>query len=556
MPYFIIRKTDEQTIDQRFADAYEWRRNSLIAELHSIDHVFGPIVDAATAHERKMTVESECGEPCIVKFYATEEERADWRSRERLRFDFGEYLPVPWANCARYELRDHYVHLSRKTPGMIAYTQSEEHGVKDRQTTIRPGRYLHQFYPEWTPEAIDRYCGQCNANGLKLEITNDPDQIVAVYTAEHAPNSCMRHQANEYDSSIHPVYVYGGKYSDLALAYIGSIDTGIRARAIVWPEKKIHSRIYGDELLMLALLTSKKYHKGSIAGARITALEDDDDSWIMPYVDGIDRARLSRDGKSIILGDGPICTTNTEGRSRSRQRDPEFEDCAECGEQIDTRSENRHMIRRGFHVCESCRDDMHHECVIDTCDSEWYDGDGDNHGTDGDLCADCAVCYEKCESCSDYTAIDSDVCDECGEEMRQRCEHTMPLPLEAPVIVQIGSEADLHHDFDHTPLFTPIAPAGSFYRFELRGRSGEANDDPTGQQWTICSMTDPSDGLRTCEAVSTDLALIVRECDRLSSMYPERVYRVIQFWPTPPSQVIVSQIGAANAAAKRLERVA
>jgi hypothetical protein len=210
MPYYIIRKVDEQERDQQYNDLPGWEIDRWLQDLAGADHVIGPIALPGDAHQKKNAIEAEgsIADPITVRFYADEQERSDWRRREERKFSSGEYIRVPWADIEAYNLRDHFVHLSRKTPGMIAYTANEEHGVRDRQTTIRPGRYLQQFYPDMLKERIDRFCGMCSVADLDLKITNDPEEIVTVYTMPNGPDSCMSHRSDSYSGDVHPVSVY------------------------------------------------------------------------------------------------------------------------------------------------------------------------------------------------------------------------------------------------------------------------------------------------------------------------------------------------------------
>ena len=79
----------------------------------------------------------------------------DWFEREKARFDAGEYQPVPWPeNLTQYP--GHFLHLSETTPGNVAFTQSSAHGERDRQTTIKPGKYLTKYFPDLPPPEVAR----------------------------------------------------------------------------------------------------------------------------------------------------------------------------------------------------------------------------------------------------------------------------------------------------------------------------------------------------------------------------------------------------------------
>jgi hypothetical protein len=189
----------------------------------------------------------------------------EWREREAHRQASGRrQLPV-WEGqlILTDQTRDHYVHASRRSPGMLAYTQSEEKGMRDLHTLIRPGRYLQRFYGHiLSPNEINRLAslqmglagaaqaprrpGALDLGACELRVAESPEDIAWVY--EHGPGSCMR----GYERDEHPCRAYGA--GDLAIAYLripegterrtpeGSMP--VVARSVVWPARKLFSRIY------------------------------------------------------------------------------------------------------------------------------------------------------------------------------------------------------------------------------------------------------------------------------------------------------------------------
>lgn len=328
-------------------------------------------------HDREL--EPECGRPFpsardasqdplfnkateTITYVASHDETAAWEAREQSRFDSGEYQAVPWEHYVwQSEIaRRHYAHRSRIQPGMIAYTKSDEHGHQDRQTTVRPMKYLQEYFVGlFTATTMQRFVGECAVEELK--VTDDPAVIQKVY--EHGPTSCMSKPVSYFCSgSIHPVRVYG-KPGDLALAYFGPED-GARARAIVWPEKKIYSRIYGSEHVMLSLLKDAGYVYGSLAGARIRAISHDG-QYVMPYVDGVSVAYLK--GKFFVLGssrngDTSYDTQRTDGVTDDGEADTFV--CNNCNERI---AEEYHA-QDG--ICQNCWSDEHFDCA--DCNDECH----------------------------------------------------------------------------------------------------------------------------------------------------------------------------------------
>lgn len=423
-----------------------------------------PIETLATYPDRASAHKHAKFESAIVVFEISDDERRSWYDREHTRFDDGTYQRTPWHQTDQHP--EHFAHMSIKQPGLIAYTETPEKGIADRQTTIRPGRYLEQFYPD-IPKAIrDRHCGACSADFQMLHVTIDPSEIEAIYTAKDAPQSCMSHGLDDYSGHCHPVRVYGGQYSDLALAYCGDLDQGvIKARAIVWPDKKRYGRLYGHESLLVALLQADGWSSGSMKGARIAAISDDNGSgWIMPYVDEIPTARLTSDRKSFILGEGSTVTTETCGVT-NKQPDYDFtcdmcngrftdDDyagdglCNDCDDHMITCEScaNRYYDQRedftetrDGQLCASCAEDATVTCVIKDCGNTWIETAeftvGESRDRDNrcmaELCRSCADGCDHCANCDNYTDRGSLTCEECGSTDIEhgRCEHTNELPL-------------------------------------------------------------------------------------------------------------------------------
>lgn len=184
----------------------------------------------------------------------TAAEVAEWERRELARFTTGEYTLVPWSGQSwwygpQQDLR-HFTHLSRSQPGLLAYSFSAEHGVADRQTRCKPGRYLKRYYGEVvSPQDISKMSAQLSAlQGSTLEFARTREDIRRVY--ENGPRSCMSAHASEYRSSsgsatlIHPCEVYATP--DVAVAYLRTPDGTIKCRTLTRTEPKQYTVVYGD----------------------------------------------------------------------------------------------------------------------------------------------------------------------------------------------------------------------------------------------------------------------------------------------------------------------
>lgn len=228
-----------------------------------------------------------------------------WEVREAMRFADGTYRSVPWAEKLP-AIPGHHVHISLGHDGLVAYTETPAKGASDIQTPTKPARYLKRFYPNLADhEARDLAAAVRPVDALKFAVT--ADEIEHVYVA--GPTSCMSKDESDYESHCHPVRVYGD--SDIQLAYItNAADTPI-ARALVWPEKKRHGRIYGVETRLAPALGHAGYSRGELTGARIRRIREDEGVLVMPYIDDA-RSFDVIDEHWLVIG-GPHAASTTEG---------------------------------------------------------------------------------------------------------------------------------------------------------------------------------------------------------------------------------------------------
>lgn len=434
MPYFAVLKTDVESLSSyNLLIDYGYRPHA------SAPEALAPITDRSVYK---------------IVFQATPEERDTWQERERDRLDDGTYKRTPWHSRDRYP--DHYAHLSTIKPGLVAYTKSDEHGVSDRQTAVRPGRYLEEFYSDWPKDTRDRLTAECDVDLNTLSFARTPDEIETLYTsADHG--SCMRHGVGYFNHRVneHPVRVYGN--SDLAVAYFGPL-TACKGRAIVWPDQQVYTRIYGDTDRMRALLQHAGYtagSEGSLDGAKIRRIDIGESDLLMPYIDWHSNCREhGRNSHWLVIDpDGPIDVQTTTGYTQREEptaccdhcgdRYPANDDsgsycdscendrscCSLCSEDTwDTVSTEEHTL------CADCARENVHTCAIEECDTEWYACDlsrqeqrrrQQEHTTD--LCPGCADVYRGCADCDNVYDRSALQCPDC--QLTPRCTHTPILPL-------------------------------------------------------------------------------------------------------------------------------
>lgn len=287
-----------------------------IVRLDTNEVIEGGITDGRSASQRARRHAERLGCKCQPR----REPDTNWETRERVRFEQGEYTPLPWHNIGWFALHQrtlkHYAHVSKKQRDKIAFTESAEKGAADVQTLMRPGRYLKQFYSHaLTDASIKQMDAEFAAlfEEVELKFAKTATEIEWVY--RHGPGSCMSYDRGHWSglgTAHHPVEPYGD--SDLQVAYTVKRDKRVSARAVVWPEKKIYGRVYSDGSAAAKFVTALKaagFRDGSqlsnygMVGARIRAIANPHvkETFVVPYIDGCNVGKLVDDNKFIELSD-------------------------------------------------------------------------------------------------------------------------------------------------------------------------------------------------------------------------------------------------------------
>jgi hypothetical protein len=333
----------------------------------------------------------------------------NWKERERLRFENGEYITPNWS-VSRCFLdygfsipENHFLHVSKKDPSKIAFTQNNEKGIADIQTPMRVGAYLLQFVEGMTQEL---------ANSLALSHASlyAPSEVCFAKTAKEitkvyldGPNSCMSKSLSYYCGHIHPVTVYGD--SDLVLAYIKNDSDEISARGLVWPDKMVYGRLYGDTYRLDKALKSLGYDNNGgswdiFEGAKIAKIENENgDGFIMPYLDGI-QSVIEKDDYFVISAYGDLRADSTCGTTVSGVTCDNCEDLSdrdEMGEvyvhRTTTRQWCHHCRENDAFFCEGIQEMVSNSRAFEidgSCFSDWYVAENAN----------------RCDYSGDYTFDD------------------------------------------------------------------------------------------------------------------------------------------------------
>jgi hypothetical protein len=223
---------------------------------------------------------------------------ADWRERQAKRLADGTLTPLP----KKWDLppiKDHFAHLDEaKHQGMVCFTENDQLGIIDRVTVLTPGRYISRFYEtdgKMDDDKRRKLIAAIDPTG-ELLFAWKPEEIERVY--KEGPSSCMDGTHNFPGVPCWPPAVYGA--GDLACAYTVNNKGRIQSRCMVWPEKKLYGRIYGDVQRMIKLLESEGYENDRdedhtadgnghhFDGARLLKVAMKDKGYVvMPYLDDI-----------------------------------------------------------------------------------------------------------------------------------------------------------------------------------------------------------------------------------------------------------------------------
>jgi len=314
----------------------------------------------------------------------------EWKAREQARFANGAYKTVPWFN-EDWNNPDHFCHVSSEDSEKIAYTATAEDGAADKQTRTRPGRYLEQHYGNvLSQDEIREWCARFTLenNKPKLFFATGSDKIERIYL--EGPSSCMSKTLDWYESPCHPVRTYGTE--DWALSYMRNPAGEISARAIVSPERKVYSRIYGDFSRLRVLLEEAGYTCGNEV-----------DDW-----EGLRLLRVPhRDGFVAPYFDSPMCNARDNGKYLVVDCDGELE----C-------HETNGLTSEGYY-CSRCEDRCRETYTVGN--DEWCEHCYENYSS---YCSGCGNHYDS-EDIAGTDRRDNSYCNGCASDMSicECCNH-------------------------------------------------------------------------------------------------------------------------------------
>jgi hypothetical protein len=301
----------------------------------------------------------------------------------------------------------------------MEYYANETHMENDRKTEQKLARYLAKFY-EGKIGSNSQMAIVDHVRGFipsKVYFSLDGRDSVRVY--ETGPRSCMGgKEAGDFASyPHHPCEVYDPTKGDLCVAYIKSGER-ITGRVVVWKDKKIFGRPYGDTTRLKRALESLGYvcNSSKFVGALLPYIPAGN-GFVFPYFDGMEYVSVLSNQKQVVLHnrygglDVPNMTLwETHSADSQSGVTPEYEDeeynsYCECCEEYGPEDYTRYIEGYGT-TCDGCVD--HYFSTCDECDNLSHVDDTIQSDAGDTYCS--SSCYrenfEECGSCKNETDVD------------------------------------------------------------------------------------------------------------------------------------------------------
>jgi len=240
----------------------------------------------------------------------TDEDKLRWRRDELHKFERREYNYPPWNNTSIGNdlLHKHLARIDPSRPGYVTFYETHEKGVRNIVTRMRPGRYLKRYANEYlSEEDIERFSNQCREDLFEIHYvhTNIEDAFVCTHKAAR---SCMSYPMSHecFSSDIHPTSLYDD--TELSVALLVEKSTGShKGRAVVWQDKKLYNRAYGNAGMLEGMLHKEGYTRGQFIGIEFPIIFHGDRRncmLVLPFVDREERggcyARI-KDKDTVVI---------------------------------------------------------------------------------------------------------------------------------------------------------------------------------------------------------------------------------------------------------------
>lgn len=308
-----------------------------------------------------------------------------WRMREHMRNHcVYDQLPCEVLNALDpAKVADTFPHLSQKdtNAGLIAYTENGAKGALDRQSVMKPGRFIRQYgYDHLTDEDVKRLAAAvAGMSTITYHHSRKRGDYSRVY--QTGPSSCMsygplssrgtfRHTFVD-GKFVHPAEVYAHPDNNIELVW-GELKGEVISRAVVNTAKKTYVRIYAKENVanskprMARYLADQGYEhsEDALNGELLLRLRPDGypDGSICPYIDpgnvGVD---IYND--HLIVGGEEQADHETGCLYCDGPSNKETWECYCCGSEYDEDDE-QHFDEGDSPICGHCQDNAYTHAYI------------------------------------------------------------------------------------------------------------------------------------------------------------------------------------------------
>jgi hypothetical protein len=255
-------------------------------------------------------------------------------------------------------------HESKEHPGMVAYTQNEDKGVRNLQTRTTLGKYVKRHCPTMPDHVLRDFCVLHDTTAGYIHVTHNLNEIIKA--VQEGPSSCMQDDSwdgtdDDGNYTDHPYRVYDPKYGwHMAVRKVGDQIMG-RCLCLTDGDNELFVRSYRKtdsnsptDTAIEAWLTNQGYTKVPEwpTGTKLAYVTNQYGETLMPYIDGDTKRIAERDGYFMITPRGVCCADNTDGLFQ--QSGYQCPDCDDYVDEDDTYSTGYH----GDHsVCRGCIED-------------------------------------------------------------------------------------------------------------------------------------------------------------------------------------------------------
>lgn len=301
-----------------------------------------------------------------------------WHMREGARIRFNIYEPLPDAakeilDPAKIEGLFPHLSVKASNAGMIAYTQSPTHGVMDRQTVTRAGRFLRQFAKDGASDEDVKQMAAHIASSLSSQFKHSREREDYKNVYINGPSSCMA-----YDESgkgfgrlmvdgvfVHPCEVYAHPDNDLEIVWC-EINDNVVARTIINKARMQYPRIYAKESVGNAEQRLKEYlddlgytqHDLALTNQKLLRISPTNypRAIICPYIDSSNLG-VDVNDDHLVTGGGESADHET-GCLSDYNTNRDTWNCECCDTDYDE-DDSYELNSHGDRVCQYCADNDH-----------------------------------------------------------------------------------------------------------------------------------------------------------------------------------------------------